>query len=259
MLTEERCVKITDLVEQYGSIGIAELMAALDASESTIRRDLMLLDERGVLVRVRGGAMSKARANGNVRGDSGVSLRKERAVPEKMAIARYAARLVQPDDFVYMDAGTTTELMCDCPLPDSAVFVTNAVSHAKRLSGRGLTVYLLGGEFKYLTEAVVGEDALAALGRFNFTKGFFGANAITVTDGFTTPEPKEAMVKQVAMERTDKPYVLADASKFGFRTAVCFGKFRDAEIITDAKADPAFTKYKNVLTAPVAEVRKKVS
>ena len=77
---------------------------------------------------------------------------------------------IAPGDFVYLDAGTTTELLIEYITSHQAVFVTNAISHAKRLAERGFTVYLLGGEFKAVTEAIVGEEAVAALEKYNFTK-----------------------------------------------------------------------------------------
>lgn len=77
-----------------------------------------------------------------------------------------------------------------------AVFVTNAISHAKRLAERGFTVYLLGGEFKAVTEAIVGEEAVTTLEKYNFTKGFWGTNGVSLQKGYSTPELKEAMVKK---------------------------------------------------------------
>ena len=85
-------------------------------------------------------------------------------------IARYAAGLVEPNDFVYLDAGTTTELMIDYLTEKDITFVTNAVSHARKLSMAGYTTYILGGEFKATTEAIVGDEAIESLQKYNFTK-----------------------------------------------------------------------------------------
>ena len=69
-----------------------------------------------------------------------------------------------------------------------AGFVTNAISHAKLLAEKGCRVYLLGGEFKSQTEAIVGEEAMEMLSKYNFTKGFWGTNGISVSKGYSTPE-----------------------------------------------------------------------
>ena len=67
---------------------------------------------------------------------------------EKIEIARYAAALIKDQDVVYMDAGTTTELMIDYITAKNVIFVTNSFAHAKHLSQKGYTTYILGGEFK---------------------------------------------------------------------------------------------------------------
>ncbi len=244
MLTEERFRLILSELEERGSVTVQELMERLDASESTIRRDLNALAARGSLRKVHGGAV--ARGGNFAARDAQVDLRKQLNRQEKRAIASYAASLIEEDDFVYVDAGTTTELLTDFLENREAVYVTNAVTHAKLLAAKGCRVYLLGGEFKGTTEAIVGEEAVASVEKYHFTKGFFGANGITTEQGFTTPEVREAMIKRKAMEHTKERYILADPSKFDAVSAVTFGSFGDAVILTTAKAPELYKKQKNV-------------
>ena len=244
MLTEERFRRILSELEEKGSVTVQELMEQLDASESTIRRDLNTLAARGSLKKVHGGAVAKS-ANPGAR-DAQVDLRKQLNRQEKRSIARYAAGLIEDDDFVYVDAGTTTELLIDFLENREAVYVTNAVSHAKQLAAKGCRVYLLGGEFKGTTEAIVGEEAVASVEKYHFTKGFFGVNGITVEQGFTTPEVREAMIKRKAMEHTGERYILADPSKFDAVSAVTFGSFGDAVILTTAEVPKPYKRQKNV-------------
>ena len=207
MLTEERFAKILSILESMGSVTVQQLMTELNASESTIRRDLNALDANGQLTKVHGGAILKTMAYSTK--DDNVVSRKEKNRDAKNKIAKYAAEQIAPGDFVYLDAGTTTELMIEYITSHQAVFVTNAISHAKRLAERGFTVYLLGGEFKAVTEAIVGEEAVAALEKYNFTKGFWGANGVSLQKGYSTPELKEAMVKKKSMENCKECFVLA--------------------------------------------------
>ncbi len=172
-------------------------------------------------------------------------------IPAGMSKADYAElrfedALIEDDDFVYVDAGTTTELLIDFLENREAVYVTNAVSHAKQLAAKGCRVYLLGGEFKGTTEAIVGEEAVASVEKYHFTKGFFGVNGITVEQGFTTPEVREAMIKRKAMEHTGERYILADPSKFDAVSAVTFGSFGDAVILTTAEVPKPYKRQKNV-------------
>lgn len=152
---------------------------------------------------------------------------------EKRKIAQYAAELIEEEDFIYLDAGTTTGYMIDALGHTNAVFVTNAVSHAQRLAAKGIKVFLIGGELKNSTEAVIGAQAMKNLQEYHFTKGFFGANGITKAEGFTTPDANEALVKQTAIERCRNRFVLADHSKFGSISSVTFSAFANAKILTD--------------------------
>ena len=245
MLTEERFARIISFVDHKGSATVAELMKEIDASESTVRRDLESLDRTGQLIKVRGGAISK-KGSYSTRDDE-VVLRQQRNVDAKESISKYAANLIENNDFVYIDAGTTTEKMLKYITNHDAIYVTNAVSHAMKLAAIGCTVFILGGEFKYATEAIVGEEALTSLSKYNFTKGFFGANGITEKNGFTTPEIKEAMIKRAAMASCKDCYVLADHSKFGQISAVSFGDIEDATIITDKGRDDLKHTYKKIV------------
>lgn len=245
MLTEERFAKILSILESMGSVTVQQLMAELNASESTIRRDLNTLDASGKLTKVHGGAILKAVAYSTK--DDNVINRKEKNREAKNVIAKYAAGLITAGDFVYLDAGTTTELMIEYITSRQVVFVTNAISHAKRLAERGFTAYLLGGEFKAITEAIVGEEAVAALEKYNFTKGFWGANGISTQRGFSTPELKEAMVKKKSMENSIERYVLADDSKFGQISSVTFAPFESATVITTELSQEMYKRCGNVI------------
>lgn len=245
MLTEERFAKILAILESMGSVTVQQLMTELDASESTIRRDLNALDANGQLIKVHGGAILKNVAYSTK--DDNVISRKEKNREEKNKIAKYAAELITSGDFVYLDAGTTTELMIEYVKSRQAVFVTNAISHAKRLAERGFTVYLLGGEFKAITEAIVGEEAVTTLDKYNFTKGFWRANGVSLQKGYSTPELKEAMIKKKSMENCKERFILADESKFNQISSVTFAPFEKATVITTGLTLPAYRKCKNVI------------
>ena len=76
--------------------------------------------------------------------------------------------------------------------------------------------------------------------RYNFTKGFFGTNGISENRGFTTPDMKEALVKEEAIKRTRNPYILADKTKFNEISSITFAEVDEAVIITTELED---TRY----------------
>ena len=214
-------------------------------SESTARRDLTLLDKQGRLQKVRGGAMIISDVYSTK--EDTVLQKKDRNLEEKVEIAKYAASLIEPNDFVYLDAGTTTELMIDYLTEKDITFVTNAVSHARKLSMAGYTTYILGGEFKATTEAIVGDEAIESLQKYNFTKGFWGTNGVHQKLGFSTPDVKEAKVKEVAMKHCAKRYVLCDSSKFSQISCVKFGEFAKTCIITTQILDESYRQCDNII------------
>lgn len=245
MLTEKRQEEIIKLVEAKGSVTVQELTEQFQASESTIRRDLNVLDKRGALVKVFGGAVQNDRKL--TTREEKVSLRMELHREEKLRIGKYAASLIEPEDFIYLDAGTTTGAMIPYLTEHSASFVTNAVSHALQLSENGFRVILIGGELKSSTEAIVGNEAFVALRKYHFTKGFFGANGVSRRSGFTTPDINEAMIKECAMQHARQAYVLCDHSKFHQTTPVCFGDFVSAQVITDLLPDESYRNTDNLI------------
>ena len=113
-----------------------------------------------------------------------------------------------------------------------AVFVTNGIVHARKLIKKNCTTYILGGELKLTTEAIVGAETVNSLRKYNFTKGFFGTNGVDIDRGFTTPDVKEAMVKEEALHRSRKRFVLCDQSKFDEISSITFADIKDAKIIT---------------------------
>ncbi len=248
MLTEERYAKILQLLDEKKSVTVQELKVLLDTSESTVRRDLNALDESGKLIKVFGGAVA-ADDDEYSTTDAYVSMREEINIKEKQMIAAYAASLIGPDDFVYLDAGTTTGLIPGFVTEKTAVFVTNAPEHARKLAAAGIRVYMIGGEVKPSTEAVVGNEAVENLEKFHFTIGFFGANGISRHAGFTTPDLSEAIVKRKAMENTRRRYVLCDHEKMNRISSVTFGSFSSATIITDTIVQEDFKDCDNMIEA----------
>ncbi|MGN0328405.1 MAG: DeoR/GlpR family DNA-binding transcription regulator [Lachnospira sp.] len=238
MLTEQRFEVILKELREKGSVTVAELTRLLGTSESTIRRDLNTLDEEGKLTKVFGGAVALDTTFSSV--ELSVSQKSGVNVSEKQRIAKYAATLVEPDDLVFIDAGTTTEYIIDYLKEKRAVYVTNAVSHARKLAVAGFKVELIGGELKGITEAVVGSQAIISLQRFNFNKGFFGTNGISIQNGLTTPDVNEALVKETSFKRSLNRYILADNSKFGKVSSVTFAGLKDCTIITDKKPEEKY-------------------
>ena len=242
MLTQQRHEIILKLLREKGSITVTEVKDLLDTSESTVRRDITALDKEGKLEKVFGGAVElKERVTAY---EYSVAEKMGLKLEEKHRIARYAAGLIQDEDFVYIDAGTTTGDMLKFLQVTRAVFV-----HAQALAERGFKVFLIGGELKGSTEAVIGNQAMNTLREYHFTKGFFGTNGITKKSGCTTPDANEAAVKAAAMQQCRECYVLCDSSKFDNISSVTFADFYRSTVITD-KIPAGYEDCSNLVEVP---------
>lgn len=246
MIAQQRHSLILEAVEREGTVTVSDLASELGISESTVRRDLSDLSSKGLLEKVHGGATALEQEH--VLRDLTIDERAELHSAEKRLLGEAAAKLVGPEDCVYIDAGTTVRYVVDSLTQTEALYVTDSVANALALVARGIRVVLVGGELKGATEALVGPEAAEALSRYHFTIGFFGANGITAEQGMTTPDRNEAMVKRLALRQTERPYVVTDASKFGRCAAVSYAGINDATILTNA-IPPEYQRFKNIVVA----------
>ena len=242
MLAEKRFAKILDLLAEKRSATVQELCEALNASESTVRRDLTELDHLGKLNKVHGGATlpdSQFLAD-----ELTMDAKQALAIAEKRDIARAAAMLIRPQDFIYIDAGTTTLALVQA-LSGSALeahYVTNGIAHARLLVQKGCKVFVPGGMLRPNTEAIVGAAAVASLQAYNFTKAFLGANGVDLQAGFTTPDPEEAAVKATAVRHARESWFLVDSTKFARVYPAVITELQGGAILTDRCPAPQYAK-----------------
>lgn len=245
MLSEERFELILKILEENNTVTVTDLVNRLNTSESTIRRDLNYLDKNNKLKKIHGGAKSLKTVYETQ--DYEVAVRQELNIQEKIRIAKFASGLIEENDCVYLDAGTTTELMIDYITEKNAVYITNGIVHAKKLIHKNLNVYIIGGELKLSTEAIVGIEAVDSLKKYNFTKGFFGTNGVHKEAGFTTPDIQEALVKREAFNKSREGFILADPSKFDHISAITFSDINKGVIITTKVEDESIKNYADIL------------
>ncbi len=240
MYPEERQEAIASLVMSRGRASVAELAETYSVTTETVRRDLAVLDRAGVLRRVHGGAVP-ARAIYAV--ESGVGEREATRSRHKDAIALAAAEYFPRDGAsVLFDAGTTTARVAALLPTDRAfVVVTNSVPIAARLSAMpSVTVHLLGGRVRGITQAAVGDPVLQALDTLRIDVAFIGANGVSVTHGLSTPDSDEAAVKRAMVDCANYVVAVVDSSKIGQEELVSFAPIRKVDtLVTDAEITDA--------------------
>ena len=229
MITEQRHQLILQLIKEREIVKISELVEATNTSESTIRRDLNILEEENYIKRLHGGAtLVKNKVE-----ELSYKEKASKSTEQKRKIGEYAASLVKDGECIYLDAGTTTFEMIRYLEGKNITVVTNGLYNINALSEIGVSFYIIGGKVKNTTKAVVGVAALRSLENYRFDKCFIGTNGIHQNLGFTTPDSEEAILKSTAMSISRKAYVLADNSKFGEVSFVKISDLDKAEIITD--------------------------
>ncbi|HAI92175.1 MAG TPA: DeoR/GlpR transcriptional regulator [Butyrivibrio sp.] len=244
MLTKQRHEEMINIIRERGSITTNEMAKILGISESTARRDINFLADTSKVIKVYGGAMFDPQ-DVDTKEDS-FEQKMDINATEKGKAAEKALELITPDDFIYIDAGTTTKYIADNFDMSGVRIVTNGIEHARILASKGNEVVLVGGNVKISTDAIVGTLAVNTLDKYHFTKGFFGTNGISPKAGYTTPDINEALVKKAAMQKCSKSFIVCDSSKFNTISAVTFASFREATIVTNL-CPAEFSKYKNII------------
>lgn len=246
MLTPERHQLILKILKDKNTVKIQELVDLTNSSESTIRRDLTQLEEEKFLKRIHGGA---ARLQGKLE-EMSMTEKSSKNLQIKKEIAQFAANLVEEGDCVYLDAGSTIYEMIPF-LPTNIVVVTNGIMHVSPILEKGIDLFLIGGQAKKKTGAIIGRGALLSLENYRFDKCFMGVNGIHTQYGYTTPDQEEAMIKQKAIELSRESFVIADDSKFSEIAFAKIADLQDAVIITNKLDQEMVETYHSKTTIKV--------
>lgn len=208
----ERQQRIATALREQGRVEVAQLALAYGVSEDTVRRDLHALAARGLLQKTHGGAVAL---------HTPAMPTLQRATLQsgaKRAIGHAAARLVQPNDSLFVDGGTTTLALIEAlkapDAPRPLTVVTHALDIALALSDEPqVRLMLAGGQWLAAPRIFVGDAALAAVRASRADIAFLGACALHPRAGLTAHEPQEAPLKRAMVEGAARRIVLADARK----------------------------------------------
>lgn len=235
MLRPEREAAILRLLAQAeaGVLHVSELGRRLGVSEMTVRRDLERLDERGLVQRVRGGAVY---VNSPTLLEKPFHDRGEEYHEEKEAIGRAAAAMVHDGDVVIFDAGTTTLEVARHIRARRVTAVTNALPVAGELAGHDtLSVILLGGNLKGPELCTVGPMVTTSLAQMSADLLFLSAGGFSPERGLTDADLREAEVKRAMITAARRVVLVADASKYQMvRFATIAPLDRVQAIVTDS-------------------------
>lgn len=216
MLNEERRRAILDILNREGRLLVSDLARQFETSQVTIRKDLDVLQGRGLVHRSHGGALPLR--EGAL--DDPTLLEKEKLHrKEKLNIAAAAAGMVKDGQVVILDSGTTTTAIARALRNlRRLTVVTNAVNIAAELSGTEVEVILTGGTLRKNSFSLVGPMAEEALRHLNADILFLGVDGIDMVHGLSTPNVLEAKVNRLMVESAKRVVAACDSSKFGRRS-----------------------------------------
>uniref|UniRef100_UPI0040498297 DeoR/GlpR family DNA-binding transcription regulator n=1 Tax=Candidatus Planktophila sp. TaxID=2175601 RepID=UPI0040498297 len=235
MLTEERRLAIVEMAQKDGRVDVVNAASAFSVAVETIRRDLDVLQRRGLMRRVHGGAIALDRFSR----EYSVAERRSLNSEVKQKIAAVAVQYLPASGTIFVDAGTTTEFLFPFLRDKSELtVVTNSLILATDIGDSTTNVILLSGRIRPITLSAVGDLALNAMENFHADIAFLGTNGVDVNIGFTTPDSDESAVKRKMIAHARETILMADSSKFGKSFATRFAKLSEIDrVITDIGAD----------------------
>lgn len=238
MLARQRQAFIMDRVREEGAVRVADLVQALGVSDMTVRRDLEVLDERGLLKKVHGGATT---VTSHAMFEPGFAAKSALQQAEKDAIADAAVALAEPGMAIGVSAGTTTYALAQrLASVRGLTIVTNSIRVADVLfhAGRTDQTIILTGGVRTPSEALVGPFAVAALRTVHMDLVFVGVHGMDPHSGFTCPNLLEADTDRALIQAGRSLVVVADHSKWGVIGISSVARLDEADVlITDSGLD----------------------
>lgn len=234
----DRMVELLSRLNAAGEVSLADLAKALRASEATIRRDVAVLAQQGLLIRTHGGA----RPVGGLT-ELPVNLRDGRNRQAKQRIARRAAELIPAGRHAMALTGGTTaaEVLRALDHRHDLTIITNSITIALEAAQQGQSrVLIAGGVLRTSSMELVGSLTESTFRQINVATAIVGTDGISAEGGVTTHDDIESKTNHSMIERAQRVIVVADGSKVGQKALAQLASINEVHVlITDSTADPA--------------------
>ncbi len=238
LIPAQRRERIQEYLVTHKIVRMDDLYSLLDTSEATVRRDLEWLEREGVVERTHGGAILSQRLTL----EPEYLQRAQKHPEEKRLIGAMAAALIEENDVVFINSGTTTTQVIRHIRANAGITVfSNNINAALEVGEAGFKHHLVGGEYQPHSNSVAGRFAVDNLRQVYADKAILGVDGVSLLYGCTVPSNVEAEVVKQMIERTrGKIIIVADSSKWGvvanFQITTINGIDK---LITDEAFDPS--------------------
>lgn len=212
MVADKRKQEILDILKTHGSVKVTQLSDLFNVSEVTVRNYLADMESKGLLSRIHGGAISSYKPYYSMN----MTQRLETNQSEKVDIANKISTMIEPNDTIMLNSGTTTLLAFrKFPAEYNLNIVTNSIAIALEASSNpNYNVVLIGGSVNTKYQFSFGNDAVMQLGNYHADKLILSVDGVDASHGFTTYYDKEAEIDRAMIAASDRCIVACDYSKF---------------------------------------------
>ncbi len=238
MYQEERLIAIMEQLKAQKRISVDEICQLFSISRDTARRDLVILEEQGTIIRTRGGALLP-QLKEQIKS---YNQRLETFSQEKRKIGQVGASLIRTGDHILLDASTTVQA-CAESITTSCTVVTNSIHQATLLAANqsSIQVHLLGGMLEKDHFFLYGPSVTNALTHFYVDRVFLGVIGIS-EHGFTVGHEDDGVVMKKMIQQAKQAVILADASKFNQTGFYRFAGFEEIDILITNEEPPCDLK-----------------
>lgn len=225
--SEARRNAVYQRVLSDGKVRVGELARHLDVTTETIRKDLKVLEERGVLTKKHGSAIVR-----NAYYQLPFDVKLQEHTVEKQLIARKALEFIEDDSIVYLDPGSTClQLAKILRLKKNITVLTNSLPIADIICDSGLDLIMTGGKLQKRGRALIGYYATNVIDSIRIDIAFLGCDGFLDMDGPMTFSMEHAEVNRHILNHSKKSILLCDASKFTKTSTYQYAKFSDYDVM----------------------------
>lgn len=237
MLSEKRRIQIKDIIKNKERVSTEKLQEMFKVSRMTIWRDLSILEEKGEIIRVYGGAIINDRGDPH---EKEFKIRTNWSSKEKEIIAQYAVEnYINDNNIICLDGGTTVIRMIPYITQNGITLITNGLNTlflASKYSSK-IKVISSGGVLRHPSFNFVGPDAQKSVEDYHIDTAFISGTGFTIEQGIMDPHPLEMEIKKKMCKKANKIIALIDSSKFNKTSLSTFLPVDQIDVlITDDKA-----------------------
>jgi DeoR family transcriptional regulator of aga operon/DeoR family fructose operon transcriptional repressor len=213
--TEERQQKIMKYVNAESRVNVDDLSRIFGVTKATVRRDLLALENRGLVYRAHGGAIKREQSS--IWQMSSLQTRLRQHEEEKKRIGAYISEIIHDGQSIMIDGGSTTleatRVLCD---KKNLLIVTNSLTIGEMFVKSGNNkIIMTGGELLRETYSLIGNAAEHSLASYRCDATILGVSGLVPEEGCFAAIPQEAEIKSLMLRNSQKKIIITDSSKIG--------------------------------------------